>query len=157
MTEFALVHRGVPIGAAATNPFFDRPPAVGPAPQLGEPIHLDFLEFRPLAAYEVLAPALQLAERAFSNLGFLGPAADPASDAAGKAAHAAAESIWREIELVDSAGAPVSGRVVWFLDAPRRPEQRFWLHVELDDAAAPVPAALPRAPRGGSAHEPPAP
>jgi hypothetical protein len=72
MAEFTLVHRGVPIGTAAMNPFFERRTSGVPAPQPGEPIHLDFLDFWPLPAYEAIAPALQLARGAVNRHGSVG-------------------------------------------------------------------------------------
>jgi hypothetical protein len=56
MAEFTLVHRGVPIGTAVTNPVLERPRAGAPVRRADEPIRLSFLDFRPLPAYDALAP-----------------------------------------------------------------------------------------------------
>jgi hypothetical protein len=90
MTEFTILYRGVPIGTATTPPR---------KPEPDEPawFRFCFLDFRPSAAYEAIAPVLRLASRALANFGYLGPAADPASDEAGRAAYAAAERVWRVV------------------------------------------------------------
>ena len=79
MTQFTILHRGVPIGSAATT---SRPDA-GP----GAPFEFSFLNFRPSPAYEAVRPAIQLASDALAHLGFLGPVADPESDSRGRAAY----------------------------------------------------------------------
>ena len=127
MTEFTILYHGVPIGSATTPPR---------EPEPDEPawFRFCFLDFRPLAAYETVAPVLRLASRALANFGYVGPAADPVSDEAGRAAYAAAQRLWNELELADGAGRPIAGRVALFLEHTMGGEVGYWLDVELDAA-----------------------
>ena len=146
MAQFTLVHRGVPIGIA-TGDAEDADP--------GEPLRFSFMDFQPLDAYESVAPVIRLAARALGNLGFLGPAAEPASDAAGKAAQHAAHTLWKELEITNESGAPVAGRVVWFLEEHVEDEPFYWLNVEVDASGAAVPARLRDREVGGDAQQSP--
>ena len=125
MTEFTIIHRGLPIGTASTTPRSEADP--------GGPFEFCFLDFRPLPTYEGVGPIVRLASQALANFGFLGPAANPASDAAGRAAYAAAQSFWDELELADASGRPIAGRVVWFLEHTRGGQASYWVDVELDE------------------------
>ena len=149
MAAFTIVHHGVPIGRTTTTP---RPDVDAP-----EWVEFSLLDFQPLPAYETVAPVVRLVSRALANFGFLGPAADPASDVAGRVAYATAQAFWDELELVDTTGNPVGGRVVWLIEMTVGGQTSHWLDVELDDAGAAVPARL-RPPRSATpaAHSPPA-
>jgi hypothetical protein len=138
MTQFTLLYHGVPIGYAAQRADAEH----------GDPFEFCFLDFHPVAAYSAVRPVIRLASDAFANFGFLGPAAEPASDTAGRAALAAAKNLWLDLELADTNGRPVAGRVVCFHehDAGGRPS--YWLDVEVDDAGASAPAPVPHTPRG---------
>jgi hypothetical protein len=148
MTQFNILHRGVPIGSAATTP---RPDA-GP----GDPFEFSFLDFRPSPAYEAVRPVIRLASDALAHFGFLGPVADPESDSRGRAAYVAAQAVWVELELADDSGRPVAGRVVWFLEHIVGGEPSYWLDVELDDAGANAPARQRVPPHDVPAYNPPA-
>src|SRR5262245_10411358 len=134
MTQFTILHRGVPIGSAATTP---RPDA-GP----GDPFEFSFLDFRPLPAYDAIRPVIRLASDALAHFGFLGPVADPESDSRGQAAYVAAQALWGELELADDRGRPLAGRVVWFLEHIVDGEPSYWFDVEVDGPGANVAAGL---------------
>jgi hypothetical protein len=137
----------VPIGTTSTTPPTD--------PDAPDWFEFSLLDFKPLPAFESVAPVVRLASRALANFGFLGPAADPAPDVAGREAYAAARSFWAELELVDTTGNPVGGRVVWFVEISIGGQTSYQLDVELDEAGAAVPARL-RSPRSTApAHSPP--
>jgi hypothetical protein len=132
MAALTIFHRGVPVGTTDTEPRSDADAPDG--------FEFSLLDFNPLPAFESVAPVVRLASRALANLGFLGPVADPASDVAGQEAHAAARAFWDELELVDSTGNPVGGRVVWLIEMTFGAQTSYWLEVALDEADTPVPA-----------------
>lgn len=148
MAAFTIVRRGVPIGTTNTTP--------RPDTDARNWFEFSLLDFKPLPALQSVAPVVRLASHALANLGFLGPAADPASDAAGREAHAAARALWDELELVDATGNPVGGRVVWLIEMTFSGQTSYWLEVELDEADAAVPAHI-RPPRPATpTYNPPA-
>jgi hypothetical protein len=149
MTQFTILHRGVPIGSAGTTPRPDAEP--------DDPFEFSFLDSRPSPAYEAVRPVIQLASDALAHFGFLGPIADPESDSRGRAAYVAAQAVWGELELADDSGRPVAGRVVWFLEHIVSGEPSYWLDVELDDTRANVPAGLRVPPHDGPAYNRPRP
>lgn len=138
MAAFTIVHRGVPIGT--TNI------ALRPDTDVPDWFEFSLLDFNPLPAFESVAPVVRLASRALANLGFLGPAADPASNAAGQEAHAMARAFWDDLELVDPRGNPVGGGVVWLIEMTFGAQTSYWLDIKLDEGDTPVPAAVRRAP-----------
>ncbi len=132
-----LTHHGVPIGTVVAGPE-NRFPTRGEDDPRDEVMFV-FLPFVPAPGYEALRPAFRLAYRVFKNLGFLGPAADPASDLAGRQAAAAARTLWTEIELRDAHGQIVSGHVITFYEGDEV-EAPYWVDIRLGRAFAAVPA-----------------
>ena len=135
MTQFTILHRGVPLGVA-----FTPPESEGDDPN---PFALNMMEFEPAAAYESVRPLARLAAASFFG-GLFGPIVDlEAADAA----LPAAKALWAELELADTVGNPVAGRVVWFLENTFGGQVSYWVDVELDDASADMRARAPMPPR----------
>ena len=135
MTEFTILHRGVPLGTASTAPELD-----------AEPEHrfaLNMMDFEPTAAYESVRPLARLAADSFFGW-FIGPIVDLEK---ADAAVPAAEKLWAELELADVHGNPVAGRVVWLIEESFGGKPSYWVDVDLDDASADVPARVPETPR----------
>ena len=85
--RLTVLYRGLPIGTVGVGEAHygdaddDAPtPPDSLAPFHRPPTDLVTTEFRPLPGYAAVADAIRSAGRAFSNYGFIGPAADPASD-----------------------------------------------------------------------------
>ena len=92
MTQFTILHRGVPLGTASTAPEFDA--------ERDRRFALNMMDFEPAAAYESVRPLARLAADSFFGW-FFGPLVDlEAADAAVPAA----ERLWAELELADSQG-----------------------------------------------------
>ena len=142
--ELILTHRGVTLGTALAGPdnVFESMPA-GHEADTRDELDLVFLPFEPGPAYSSIQSICERAWQVLNNFGFLGPAADPASEAAGQAADAAARSLWDEIELRDSRGRRIPGRVVVLYDTGQQREPNHWLDVTIDRNAADVGAAVP--------------
>lgn len=155
--ELTLTHRGVTLGTALAGPgnVFESI-AREPDRDTNDEVELVFLPFEPAPAYSSIQSICELAWRALNNFGFLGPAADPASDAAGQAADAAARNLWAEIELRDSRGRRIPGRVVVLYDLGGQSEMKHWLDVTIDRNAADIPAVVPWPPLRASTAESPA-
>jgi hypothetical protein len=158
MSELTIVYRGVPLGIAVTTPR-DEGPRNGPAALPPRPLQIYCEEFYAVAAYETVAQTIQLATRAYSNFGFIGPAADPASALAGTAAQAEARQLCDELEIHDSEGRATNGRVIWFLDGyspfGTLINSRYLLHIELSESGAAIPALLRHPLRDDVAYEVP--
>lgn len=87
--EFTFTYRGVPVGTVVAGPenVFSPDPRDAEIDPRGA-IELVFLNFRAGRGYAAIQPILKLAWQAFSNLGYLGPASDPAPAIAGQQAAA---------------------------------------------------------------------
>jgi hypothetical protein len=136
--ELILTHRGVTLGTAIAGPsnvFASARTTVAPGD-----VELVFLPFEPTPAYSSIQSICRRAWQALDNFGLLGPAADPASDAAGREADLAACDLWAEIELRDAQERHISGRVVVLYDMGRENESTYWLDVSLDRTSADVAA-----------------
>ena len=114
------------------------------------------LDFQPLPAFANVAPLVRLGSRAPANFGLVGPAADPASDVAGREAFAAARAFWDELELGDVMGNPVGGCVAWLIEMTFGTQTSYWLDVELDEAGAAAPARVQPPRLVTPTHNPPA-
>lgn len=145
MTEFTILHHGVPLGTASTAP-----------DQNGDHDHrfaLNLMDFAPAPAYESIRPLARLAAESFLG-GFFSPLVDlKAADAA----MPAAKQLWAELELADVRGNPVAGRIVWLIEDTIGGNPSYWVDVELDDASSDVPARPRVPPHGGRAHNHPPP
>lgn len=144
MSEFTVLYRGVPIGTAARTVEVD------------DPFTFAFLDFVPSDAYAIVRPTVQLASEALANFGYLGAAADPRSDTAGREAYAAARVLWDELELADASGRRLAGRVAWLTDAKVADRTLYWLSVDIDEVHAAVLAQVGLPPRGTPNHGQPA-
>jgi hypothetical protein len=154
--ELILTHRGVTLGTAVAGPKNVLPSGMRSRDaEVPGQLELVFLPFQPAAAYAAIQPVCELAWKSLTNFGFLGPAADPASDAAGKDADTAARALWAEIELRDPRGSRVPGRVVTLYDQGHENEMEYWLDVAIDRDFAGVAAVLPSPDVAVQASEPP--
>ena len=144
MLEFTVLHRGVPIGAARCTEARE------------EPFAFSFLDFMPTEAFDSVRPIVERASQAVANFGFLGPAADPASDVAGQEAMAAARRLCSELEVADAAGRRLPGRVTWIEETVRFDGSTYRLDLEVDAAEAGLPARVPSPPIRQPGHQPPA-
>jgi hypothetical protein len=155
--ELVLTHRGVTLGTALAGPrnVFGATALAGEMDERDE-VQLVFLPFEPGPGYSSIQSTCERAWQVLNNFGFLGPAADPASDVAGQAAYAAARSLWDEIELRDSRGRRIPGRVDVLYDMSQQRELNHWLDVTIDRKAAGVGAVIPWPPVHASTGETPA-
>jgi hypothetical protein len=128
MTQFTILHHGVPLGTASTASDLDAEP--------DHPFAFNLMDFTPAPGYESIRPLARLAAALFFG-GFFGPIVDlEAADAA----MPAAKRLWAELELADVRGNPVAGRVYWLLEDTVAGKPSYWVDLELDDASADVPA-----------------
>jgi hypothetical protein len=139
MTQFTILHHGVPLGTAFTTPSDE---------EGGNPFALNTMDFAPAPAYESVRRLTRHAADAFCGW-FIGPLVD--WEAAEKDLPAA-EQMWAELELADEQGKRVAGRVVAFFEQSLGGKPSYWVDVELDDASADVPARRLTPPSGESAH-----
>lgn len=122
MDKFIVLHRGVPIGIASCSELRE------------EPFTYSFLDFTPNASFASVRHIVQRASHAAVNFGFIGPAADPASAAAGREALAAADLFCAGLEITDTAGRPVPGRVTWLTHVTRHDGTAYLIDLDLDSA-----------------------
>ena len=157
--RLTVLYRGLPIGTVGLGEahYDDAPtPPDSLAPFHRPPTDLVTTEFRPLPGYAAVADAIRSAGRAFNNYGFIGPAADPASDERGEAALAASAAVCEELEFRDEQGAAVPGRARWFVELEHAGSPHYWLDASFEEAPAGVLARLRGLRRGGGGHENPA-
>ena len=155
-----VTHAGVPVG---TTELHATPRHHSIEPLLPEDLRaqldrdpvLSVRNFVPLPGYDALRPTLRRAREAMTNMGFLGPAADPRSAERGEAAIEAARAIHQALELRTPDGDLVPARA-WLEEWEIEGRQGYSFHALFEDAAALVVARL--RPRQGSTggEEPPA-
>ena len=130
--RYTISHQGVPIGEAELD--------LGPEVTVGA--------VRPLPGYAVVQPVVRAATDALRGLGYLGPASEPVSDAAGRAALARGATLGRALELRDARGALAAADYVELMDWPgTEPEVTAWVRAR--EAPAGVPARVRPAGGGG--------